>query len=169
MFETLYFCFLQRPLQMCLICYFLPPLQWDPAESRSQSSSPERGGLVLCSALLCLHSHPGLWLPAAAEPLTASLLRSLWPRSGTEKYPPPLPPDTTVSLSLSLFGSVPSTPAVEKHYTEISAGPQGQLQSSQTKSLNAVLQLSQSELTACSCVEHEMRVKCSDQIFDNLL
>jgi len=88
---------------MCLICYFLPPLQWDPAESRSQSSSPERGGLVLCSALLCLHSHPGLWLPAAAEPLTASLLRSLWPRSGTEKYPPPLPPDTTVSLSLPLW------------------------------------------------------------------
>lgn len=83
---------------MCLICYFLPPLQWDPAEVHSQSSTPERGGLALSPP----SSHPGLWLPAAAEPLTASLLRSLWPRSGTEKYPLPLPPDTIASLSFSL-------------------------------------------------------------------
>lgn len=103
---------------MCLICYFLPPLQWDPAEVRSQSSTPERGGLALSPPpLICLHSHPGLWLPAAAEPLTASLLRSLWPRSGTEKYPPSFT-SWHYSLSLFLFGSVPSTPAVEKHYTD---------------------------------------------------
>ncbi len=49
---------------MCLICYFLPPLQWDPAEVRSQSSTPERGGLAL--------SPPPSHLP----PLTSWLMAS---------------------------------------------------------------------------------------------